>query len=81
MGCFSGVTKTTSTWDVLSRVANRYRMFCPGGQKMAWDVLSKDVLSYILVYQLPRFGWKKFEVNRRISTDSANFHFISMTLK
>ena len=54
MGCFSAVTKTT--WDVLSGVANRYLMFCPGCQKMAWAVLSKDVLSYILVYQLPRFG-------------------------
>ena len=42
----SGVTKTA--WDVLSGVANRCRMFCPGCQKMAWDVLSRDVLSYIL---------------------------------
>ena len=25
------------------------------------------------VYQLPRFGWKKFEVNRRMSPDSATF--------
>ena len=41
----SGVTKTT--WDVLSRVANRCLMFCPGCQKMASDVLSRDVLSYI----------------------------------
>ena len=23
-------------------------MLCPGWQKMAWDVLSRDVLSYIL---------------------------------
>ena len=41
----SGVTKTA--WDVLSRVANRCGMFCPGCQKMAWDFLSQDVLSYI----------------------------------
>ena len=41
----SGVTKTT--WDVLSGVANRCGMFCPGWQKMAWDFLSRDVLSYI----------------------------------
>ena len=41
----SGVTKTT--WDVLSGVANLCGMFCPGCQKMAWDVLSRDVLSYI----------------------------------
>ena len=41
----SGVTKTA--WDVLSGVANRCGMFCPGCQKMAWDVLSWDVLSYI----------------------------------
>ena len=39
----SGVTKTA--WDVLSGVANRCVMFCPGCQKMAWDVLSRDVLS------------------------------------
>ena len=56
MGCFvwaakmawdvlSGVTKIE--WDVLSGVANRCGMFCPGCQKMAWDVLSRDVLSYI----------------------------------
>ena len=44
----SGVTKTA--WDVLSGVANRCGMFCLGCQKMAWDVLSRDVLSYI------RFG-------------------------
>ena len=44
----SGVTKTT--WDVLSGVANRCGMFCPGCQKMAWDVLSWDVLSYILFH-------------------------------
>ena len=39
----SGVTKTA--WDVLSGVANLCGMFCPGWQKMAWDVLSRDVLS------------------------------------
>ena len=39
----SGVTKTG--WDVLSGVANLCGMFCPGYQKMAWDVLSWDVLS------------------------------------
>ena len=38
----SGVTKTA--WDVLSGVANLCGMFCPGCQKMAWDVLSLDVL-------------------------------------
>ena len=41
----SGVTKTT--WDVLSGMANRCGMFCLWCQKMAWDVLSRDVLSYI----------------------------------
>ena len=41
----SGVTKTA--WDVLSVVANRCGMFCPGCKKMARDVLSRDVLSYI----------------------------------
>ena len=39
----SGVTKTA--WDVLSGVANLCGMFCPGWQKMAWDVLSRDFLS------------------------------------
>ena len=39
----SGVAKTA--WDVLSGVANLCGMFCPGWQKMAWDVLSRDVLS------------------------------------
>ena len=39
----SGVTKTA--WDVLSGVANLCGMFCPGCKKMAWDVLSWDVLS------------------------------------
>ena len=39
----SGVTKTA--WDVMSGVANLCGMFCPGWQKMAWDVLSRDVLS------------------------------------
>ena len=39
----SGVTKTA--WDVLSGVANLCGMFCPVWQKMAWDVLSRDVLS------------------------------------
>ena len=43
MGCFVRVTKTA--WDVLSEVANLCGMFCPGCQKMAWDVLSRDVLS------------------------------------
>ena len=39
----SGMTKTA--WDVLSGVANLCGMFCPGCKKMAWDVLSRDVLS------------------------------------
>ena len=39
----SGVTKTA--WDVLSGMANLCGMFCPGRKKMAWDVLSRDVLS------------------------------------
>ena len=54
MGCYvratnmawdvmSGMTKTA--WDVLSGVANLCGMFCPGCKKMAWDVLSWDVLS------------------------------------
>ena len=46
----SGVTKTAS--DVLSGVANRCGMFCPGCQKMAWDVLPRDGLSYILILRV-----------------------------
>ena len=50
----SGVTKTAwdvmswvtkTAWDVLSGVANLCGMFCPGWQKMTWDVLSRVVLS------------------------------------
>ena len=41
--------KTKTAWDVLSGVANLCGMFCPGWQKMAWDVLSRDVLSYICI--------------------------------
>ena len=55
----SGVTKTA--WDVLSGVANRYGMFCPGWQKMAWDVLSRDVLSYI------RNLWSEFLYNGKFT--------------
>ena len=43
----SGVKKTA--WDVLSGVANLCGMFCPGWQNMAWDVLSRDVLSGSLI--------------------------------
>ena len=49
----SGVTK--KAWDVLSWVANLYGMFCPGCQKMAWDVLSRDVLS-----GSPSIPWQMF---------------------
>ena len=49
----SGVTKTA--WDVLSGMANLCGMFCPGWQKMAWDVLSQDVLSGF-VWTSPRTG-------------------------
>ena len=60
MGFMSGATKTAwdvmsgetkTAWDVLSGVANLCGMFCPRWQKMAWDVLSHDVLS---VSQLPQ---------------------------
>ena len=36
---------TKTAWDVLSRVTNLCGKFCAGCQKMAWDVLSWDVLS------------------------------------
>ena len=52
----SGVTKTA--WDVLSGVANLCGMFCPRCKKMAWDVLSRDVLSgsQLQLYHLPFRG-------------------------
>ena len=53
----SGVTKTA--WDVLSGVANLCGMFCPGWQKMAWDVLSRDVLSGSRHSQLNKLHHKK----------------------
>ena len=46
-----GVTKTVmsrvtkTAWDDLSGVANLCGMFCRGCQKLAWDILSRDVLS------------------------------------
>ena len=55
----SGVTKTA--WDVLSGVANLCGMFCPGCKKMAWDVLSWDVLSGSRKYLLggkPLILWR-----------------------
>ena len=42
-----GGGETKTAWNVLSGVANLCVMFCPGCQKMAGDVLSHDVLSYI----------------------------------
>ena len=50
MDVLSGVAK--NAWDVLSRVTNLCGMFCPGCQKMAWDVSSWDVLSYIRLQTL-----------------------------
>ena len=35
----------------------------------------KNRLQSYQVYQLPCFGWKHFELNRRMSPDSANFLF------
>ena len=35
-----------------------------------------DKIAVISLNQLPRFGWKNFEVNRRMSPDSATFYFI-----
>ena len=68
----SGVTKTA--WDVLSGVANLCGMFCPGCKKMAWDVLSRDVLSSspVLIifqagqiYHLPHIFRALFNVKRK----------------
>ena len=76
----SGVTKTA--WDVLSGVANLCGMFCPGCQKMAWDVLSRDVLSgsldqrilrkeqeNILKLKIKLIGWFIYDKIQRRSTD------------
>ena len=43
MGCY--VRGDKNSMGCLSGVANLHGMFCPGWQKMAWDVLSQDVLS------------------------------------
>ena len=43
MGCFVRGDKNSMRCFVC--VANLCGMFCPGCQKMAWDVLSRDVLS------------------------------------
>ena len=40
----SRVTKTT--WDALAGMANGCGMFCPGCQKMAWDVFADDCILY-----------------------------------
>ena len=57
----SGVTKTAwdvmswvtkIVWDVLSGVANLYGMFCPGRQKMAWDVLYTESLPQTVLVPL-----------------------------
>ena len=43
MGCY--VRGDKNSVGFLSGVANLCGMFCPGCKKMAWDVLSRDVLS------------------------------------
>ena len=53
----SGVTKTA--WDVLSGVANLCGIFCPGCKKMAWDVLSWDVLSGSLGHVMTKKDWEE----------------------
>ena len=50
-----------TAWEVLFEVANLCGMFCPGCQKIAWDVLSWDVLSYIHV--LDKGHISKFQGN------------------
>ena len=63
----SGVTKTA--WDVLSGVTNRCGMFCPRWQKMAWDVLSRDVLSYIRGSRVDlHIGWKSRRLTPKVAT-------------
>ena len=43
MGCYVRGDKNSK--GCFSGMANLCGMFCPGCQKMAWDVLSRDVLS------------------------------------
>ena len=66
----SGVTKTA--WDVLSGVANLCGMFCPGWQKMAWDVLSRDVLSG------SRLGCGSLSITTPVSLLENEFDVLSM---
>ena len=67
-GVLSGVTKTA--WDVLSGVANQCGMFGPGCQKMAWDVLSRDVLSYIRLWYLSHMRAAKAQTSLRVREKS-----------
>ena len=73
----SGVTKTA--WDVLSGVANGCGMFCQGCQKMTWDVLSWDVLSYIRLADIGSLGKELLSQSsvvcyRHLSTQEKNQH-------
>ena len=67
----SGVTKTAL--DVLSGVANPCGMFCPGWQKMAWDVLWRDVLSYILIIR----AWNRESLNAPVQLSSRARRLVS----
>ena len=62
----SGVTKRA--WDVLSGVANLCGMFCPGCQKVAWDVLSWDVLSGFSEFVIIIVGQFKHTSKSRIES-------------
>ena len=58
-------------WDVLSGVANRCGMFCLGCQKIALDVLSRDVLSYIQIYWFQLQLVITFKVSNSLDPDKA----------
>ena len=73
----SGVTKRA--WDVLSGVANLCGRFCPGCQKMAWDVLSRDVLSGSHIPNIKALGLLVSEKNIFLSYHLENLFLACVT--
>ena len=68
----SGVTKTA--WE-MSGVTNLCGMFCLGCQKMAWDVLSRDVLSGSPLHCVHHWSWLPAE-----APTQSQFFLILLTL-
>ena len=70
----SGVKKTA--WDVLSGVANLCGMFCPGCKNMAWDVLSRDVLSGSPIDKI--FNLNQTESSSQLSVQTKDLNLFSI---